>query len=210
MKLNKFTLTVAVVALVFTFAALGGLWSQSLAQATVPTEPAPGPGEGRPTEPGEKPDYCVRGPLKPGEELDLYLPIDKALPNLVWAGVDTYASASCEQAIKQLCKIPVPQLPNREQLYFYRMGMEARQFIKGRLDDTPACGPRAVYFELTRYERFMLDEYPDKVGIFHYDPETKTWTEVPSTLDEELGDYGHLVGESDAWGFYALGWPSGK
>ncbi|MBN2503166.1 MAG: hypothetical protein JXB38_20480 [Anaerolineales bacterium] len=132
------------------------------------------------------------------------------MPKLVWAGVDTSGSAVCEQAVEQLCKIPVNQLPHREQLYFYRMGMEASQFIKGRLDDTAACAPRQVYFELTRYERFMLDNYPEQVGIFHYDPETKTWTEVSSTLDEELGNYGRLVGDSDAWGFYALGWPSGK
>ena len=212
MQLKKYSIVFVIIALVFAFAALGGLWSQSSAQTTIPTEapPTARPGEGGPAEPGDKPDYCVSGPLKPGTELDLYLPIEKNLPDLVWAGVDTYGSSSCEQAIKQLCKIPVNQLPKREQLFFYRMGMEARQFINGRLDDTPACGPRQVYFELTRYERLMLDDYPDKVGIFHYNPETKTWTEVASTLDEKFGDHGRLVGESDAWGYYALGWPSGK
>jgi len=210
MKLNKLTLVFGIVALILAFSALGGIWSRSSAQITIPTEPTPTPrpGVGRPGEPGVEPNYCVYGVLKPGQDLDLYLPVKQNMPKVVWAGIDTPGSASCEQAVERLCMIPVSQLPHRDQLYYYRMAMEARQFIKGRIDHTPACGSREVYFELTRYERFMLDNYPDQVGIFHYDPETKAWVKVESSLDEEVGDYGRLVVNSDVWGLYAMGWPA--
>ncbi len=211
MSNRKPLVTTLIVGVMLVLVVLGGVWSSTSAQNTVPTHrpPTPTPLPGDLTgQFGE--GTCLRGKLATDKELDLFfMRYPQKFLDVRWGGVQNPAGSACQEAVEMICTIPVRFLPQRGQLNYYREGLEVRQFVKGKLDETESCAPKAVYFELTGYERYMYDHNNDRIGFFIYNPENKTWESCPDlTFDADAGDHGRLVCNTTQWGFFALGWPA--
>ena len=120
-------------------AVFGGVWSQSYAQNTVPTEKPTKeatkvPGDLTSQFPGVE---CIHGPLAPDKALDLFVlryPDYNSTDR--WGGADNASGSACQEATEMYCVVPVRYLPKRNQLNYYRQGAEVRQYVKGKVDPT--------------------------------------------------------------------------
>lgn len=189
---------------------LGGAWNQTYAQSTVPTEP-PTPVPGDLPEPYED-VKCIGGTIDSGKELDLFIP---RFPNTKsearWGGVLNPVGSACQEAYEVYCVIPVRYLPKRSSMFYYRQGVQIYQRVNGKIDATESCAPKQVYFELSRYERFMYDHFNERFGFYIFNDETKKWETCPEVVfDEDVGLHGRLTCRTLEWGYFAIGWPAKK
>jgi hypothetical protein len=201
---------------------LGGRWSSTQAYMTVPTESAPTAASGGGSKspegtalPGDLAGRfsdveCTAQEITPKEDfvLDfLYYPETKSLK--LWGGVSGEVGAACQEARLSLCGVPVRYAPKRSTLNFYRPVMQVSQYVEGTKDVSPACGSLDVYFDLTQFERFMYDHYPEQFGFYQYDPSAGAWKACSRMrLDNSLSDNGRLTCSTTGWGYFALGWPA--
>lgn len=219
-----------VVGLILGLALLGKTWSlggASVKAQTVPTVPTtvpttiptiPTAEPGKPGDHDEKPTptaelakmRCIYGKLTPEKQLDLFFPLkNRSLEN--WGGSINPINSACSEAIETLCIVPVHLLPQRPQLFYHREALAVWQTIKGKLDKTPSCKDKTIYFDLTRAERVLYDKDQLKIGIFWYNEAEKQWQPcVDTQLDPKSGSCGRLSCQSHEWGYFALGWPSKK
>lgn len=209
MNRKKMMVAMLLAAGLFALAVLGGKWSSSYAQTTIPTD-QPGP---KVTQTPGLPDAtCVYGTIDPKKELDLYLLLypDTRFTER-WGGVMNPVGSAAKEETEVICKVPPHLLPHREKLYFYSWGLEVRAYDKGHLDAGSAAAPMGVYFDLTSYERFLYEHLNSTFGFYMYNPANQAWETCPKvTFDEKQGTNGRLSCQSTQWGFYALGWQSGK
>ncbi|HMN59429.1 MAG TPA: hypothetical protein PJ988_03655 [Anaerolinea sp.] len=209
MNQRKVMVVGIIVFIIFALGLLGGNWSQTSAQFSVPTErpkPTQLPGDLA----GQFPQVeCIFGPLAPDKALDLFIMrFPETTSTLRWGGANNAVGSACQEATEIYCAVPVRYLPQRGQLNYYRQGAEVRQYVKGKLDSTESCAPKDVYFDLSGYERYMYDNYNDRFGFYIYNPDNRTWEACPKvTFDEKVGNYGRITCSTTKWGFFALGWP---
>jgi hypothetical protein len=205
-------LVVGIIAIaILMMAVFGGVWSQSYAQITVPTEDphndrTPTPGDHGGQLPGVD---CVYGQLAPDSELNLVVKrFPRTTSPLQWGGVINPSGSACQEATELFCVVPVRYLPKRGQLNYFRQGAEVRQYVKGKLDPAESCAAKDVYFDLSGYERYMYDNYKERFGLYLYNPDNRTWEACPDvTFDETVGNHGRITCSTTKWGFFALGWP---
>jgi hypothetical protein len=220
MNRRKPVISIFLLAVVAVLSIFGGSWSRSNAGTTVPTQgPASSGGETALATkiPGDLAGRfdrveCMSAFLGPETHLDQFFLLQPGTSSLlVWGGVDNAPGTACLESTQTVCGIPVRFLPKREQLYFYRQGIEVLQFVDGSQNDSDSCGPKEVYFVLTRYERFMYDHHPEKFGLYAYNPGSRTWEVCPRVrMDLNSGDYGRITCSTNRWGYFALGWPAKK
>ncbi len=192
-------------------AVFGGVWSQTYAKITLPTE------EPKTTEPGDITEQfpnvdCIHGALAPDQAMDLFvMRFPNSISPLRWGGVNNASGSACQAATELYCVIPVRYLPQRAQLNYYRQGAEVRQYVKGKIDPAESCAAKDLYFDLNAYERYMYDNYNDRFGFYLYNPDNRTWEACPNvTFDDGVGNHGRISCSTTKWGFYALGWQPKK
>lgn len=213
--MGKFRIAFSVVLFltILTLSFIGGGWNQSFAQGTIPTVPTEKPPVHPPGGGEELPKVtCIGGRIAPDKELDLFVvrnPRVKDSPR--WGGVLFPTDSACEPADAIYCIIPVRYLPKRSSMFYYRQGVEVYQRVKGEIRTEDSCAPKLVYFDLTRYERFMYDKFNDRFGFYMYNPDTSKWELCPEVVfDKEAGEFGRLTCRTVKWGYFALGWPAKK
>lgn len=204
---------------------LGGVWSHTFAQGTGPTIPtvptvptvSPAPQPTATKMPGDLPEpfpkiTCIGASISPAKEVDLFeLRFPNTRSTARWGGVLNSSGSACQEAYEVYCIVPVRYLPERAQLHYYRQGVQVFQKIDGKVDSTPSCSPKLIYFDLSAYERFMYDHFKDRFGFFNYNPETHTWDACPEVIfDKEAGLHGRLSCRTINWGFFAIGWQAKK
>ncbi len=216
---RKLVLSILLLSIVAVMSVFGGSWSPTNAGTTVPTQ-APA-GHGSSGEPRKVPGdlagrfeqvECLSDFLGPETHLDLQFPLFPGTRSLqVWGGVDNAPGTSCQDATETVCAIPVRYLPKREQLYFYRQGIQVVQYVDGSQDPADSCGPKEVYFDLTRYERGVYDSHPESFGFYAFNLAKQSWELCPRVrMDKSAGDYGRITCSTAQWGYFALGWPAHK
>jgi hypothetical protein len=184
-------------AVVLALSLMGASWSTSYAKVTVP-----------PTKKEEKePAPYVEPEILESASVAVDPASSSEAALLDWAGVMYAQGAACKAGFVGVTKIPVQYLPERGQLWYYTQGMRVSFYDKGVPSNEPACGDVSVYFMLNAYQRFMMDNFPDLIKIYHFDSAAKTWTACDSTFEKDNGAHGRLVCTSRNLGFYALGWP---
>lgn len=213
MSPKKWVIFGIVVVLFLGLAIAGGIWSPAAAQTVPPEEQptkTPSPYTGGPI--ALPPGSCVFGPLHPEKTLDLFIlaypPDDKVTR---WGGDFNDVASACKEETEYVCRIPVPLLPQRQQLNFYSEGLETRAIFKGEIDPADSCKNKQVYFDLTGYERYMYDKYTKegKFGFYWFNKDNKTWEECKDlTFEKEKGNYGRLSCNTVKWGYFALGFPA--
>jgi hypothetical protein len=201
------------IGLIVCLAIFGKGWSSdnnSVKAQTVPTIPQytpPADGKPSPTEAASGPS-CIYGKIAPPAKLDLIVPLRKD-NRLVWGNVVNPIDSACSEAIEMVCVIPVEQLPARSQLFYHREGLLTRQYVKGKMDNTPSCAEKEVSYILKKAERAQYDADKTRINIFWYNQETKVWEACSdTTLDKEVKPYGRLYCPTTQWGYFALGWPA--
>ena len=218
MKMKSKVLAILLIpGVVFLLSILPGSWTGTYAQTTIPTVPTARPHQKhddvKPTRTIQLGELeCLNGTLARSKPLQLFFFKSRSTISADrWGGVLNPKGSACQVATETVCMVPVNLLPGREQLNYYRQGLEVRQYKQGEIDPTESCAPKQVYFDLTRYERFMFDNYSERFFLFTYNPDQRVWETCPDiTLDEKQGEFGRLICSTTKWGYFALGWPAKK
>lgn len=213
--------------IIFILCFLGRGWNQSYAQGIIPTvapapvTPAPKTNDNnevnKPTAPAattnQKPGVkCVGGQVIVKKESDYFLPrSDNPNNEQRWGGILIPAESACEESSVVFCSLPVNYLPERSTMYFYRHGVEVFRRVDGEISNKDSCAPKLVYFDLNGYERFMYDHFKDQFNFYTFDTKRNKWVTCPEIVfDKDAGTNGRLMCRTLKWGYFMIGWPSGK
>jgi hypothetical protein len=214
MNVRKFWAMAGIAVVMVALAALGGGWSRTYAGYTVATVAPPAEKTALPGDlAGRFQDVeCYYDTLSGKNDSDLYiLRYPQTQSTTRWGGVIAPAAAACQPAIEMVCGAPVRYVPQRGQLNFYRAAIELRQYVQGSIDSSAACGSMQVYFDLTAYERYMHDTFPERFGLYAYNADQRAWEPCADvSFDQDAGEHGRISCTTTQWGFFALGWPAAQ
>jgi len=217
MKKNRLLFVVSLVSIVLMLAMLGGNWTTTYAEKTVPHH-----GGGGGDENGKSGDLSGEGGgggtgICGPQSIPVSPPKDGKVGCLPWQLFNPIAGV-CKEGIVAVVELPITgdhanPPPFWWKMVHYSNAFEVHYYVNGQKVDTLSCANHDVRFYLNYWQRQVFDNTPEVEQIYHLNMTTSIWELCPTTLDtttldKSIAPYGILVCHMTDWGYYALGHPS--
>jgi hypothetical protein len=199
MKKSRFLFVISLVSIILMLAMIGGNWTPTYAEDTVP-KGGGGGGEG-----GGGTGVC--GP----SSIPVSPPKEGEVGCLPWQLFNPIAGV-CNEGMVVVWELPITGDHANPPPYWWKMihysdAFEVHYYVNGQKVDTLSCAMHDIRFYLNSWQRQVYDKTPDTEQIYRLNMTTNIWELCPTSLDTTIGAHGILVCHMTDWGFYSLGHP---